>query len=304
MILDSFSTYIRCELNYSVHTVSAYMRDLSQWADFATGGHPEQLDPLSVTPSDIRLWIGRLARQGESPRTLKRKLSSLRTFFGYMMKRHGMMSNPAAELHSAKADKPLPVYVRQSEMASMLADDFDTGDFTSVRDRLILLMFYSTGMRSSELETLLDNDVNTAKGELKVMGKRNKERIIPFGEELSEMIAKYRNLRDTTVGGLPPERFFVRPDGQPLYRRLIYRVVHGALEGRTVAARQSPHVLRHSFASDMLNNGADLFSVQQLLGHKSLETTQVYTHITYQELKNNYQLAHPRAAKKGGPHGN
>ncbi|MDE5896041.1 MAG: tyrosine-type recombinase/integrase, partial [Muribaculum intestinale] len=107
-----------------------------------------------------------------------------------------------------------------------------------------------------------------------------------------------------TVGGLPPERFFVRPDGQPLYRRLIYRVVHGALEGRTVAARQSPHVLRHSFASDMLNNGADLFSVQQLLGHKSLETTQVYTHITYQELKNNYQLAHPRAAKKGGPHGN
>ena len=202
-----------------------------------------------------------------------------------MMKRHGMKSNPAAELHSAKADKPLPVYVRQSEMASMLAEDFDTDEFTSVRDRLILLMFYSTGMRSSELETLLDNDVNTAKGELKVMGKRNKERIIPFGEELSEMIAKYRNLRDTTVGRPPHGTLLRQARRTALVPKAYLQGRTRSFEGRTVAARQSPHVLRHSFASDMLNNGADLFSVQQLLGHKSLETTQVYTHITYQELK-------------------
>ncbi len=302
-MLDSFSTYIRCELNYSVHTVSAYMRDLRQWADFATGGRPDTLDPFTVTTSDLRQWINRLAREGDTPRTLRRKISSLRTFFGFLAKRHGMLSNPAADLHAPKADKPLPVYVRQQEMDSILADDLDPDDFISVRDRLILLMFYSTGMRSSELEGLLDADVSIPRGELKVLGKRNKERIIPFGDELTEMITLYRRLRDATVPGKPAPQFFVRPGGEPLYRRLIYRVVHGALEGRTVAPRQSPHVLRHSFASDMLNNGADLFSVQQLLGHKSLETTQVYTHITYLELKNNYQLAHPRAVKKGGNHG-
>jgi integrase/recombinase XerC len=279
------------------------MRDLRQWAEFATGGHVEQLDAQSVTTSDIRLWVAKLSRDGDSPRTLRRKLSALRAFYAYLIKRHGFTSNPAADIHSPKADKPLPVYVRQNEMAALLADDFDAGDFTEVRNRLILLMFYSTGMRTTELETLLDTNVNTQRGELKVLGKRNKERIIPFGDELSEMITLYRQLRDTTVGGAPTNEFFVRPDGQPLYRQLIYRVVHSALQGRTVAPRQSPHVLRHTFAGDMLNNGADLFSVQQLLGHKSLETTQVYTHITYQELKNNYQLAHPRAAKKGGTHG-
>ncbi len=302
-MLDSFATYIRCELNYSVHTVSAYMRDLRQWADFATNGHPEQLDPTSVTASDIRLWLGTLARQGNTPRTIHRKLSSLRAFFHFLTAQHQLTSNPTATLHAAKTDKPLPVYVRPAESASILADDLDTTDFTAVRNRLILLMFYSTGMRTTELETLLDVNVNTSKGELKVLGKRNKERIIPFGNELTEMITLYRHLRDTTVGGQPTTQFFVRQDGQPLYRRLIYRIVHNALEGRTVAARRSPHVLRHSFASDMLNNGADLFSVQQLLGHSSLATTQVYTHITYQELKQNYQLAHPRAAKKGGNYG-
>lgn len=279
------------------------MRDLRQWADFATGGRPDTLDPFTVTTSDLRQWISRLAREGDTPRTLRRKISSLRTFFGFLAKRHGMLSNPAADLHAPKADKPLPIYVRQQEMDSILADDLDPDDFISVRDRLILLMFYSTGMRSSELEGLLDADVSIPRGELKVLGKRNKERIIPFGDELTEMITLYRRLRDATVPGKPAPQFFVRPRGEPLYRRLIYRVVHGVLEGRTVAPRQSPHVLRHSFASDMLNNGADLFSVQQLLGHKSLETTQVYTHITYLELKNNYQLAHPRAVKKGGNHG-
>lgn len=279
------------------------MRDLRQWADYATGGQPSQLDPMSVTSSDLRLWLGTLAKEGDTPRTIARKLSSLRAFFNFLVKRHGLALNPTADIHPPKAPKPLPVYIRPAETASILADDLDVTDFTAVRNRLMLLMFYSTGMRSSELQGLLDIDVNTHRGELKVLGKRSKERIIPFGPELSEMIGLYRSLRDTTVGGAPTREFFVRPTGEPLYRSLIYKVVHESLEGRTVAARRSPHVLRHSFASDMLNNGADLFSVQQLLGHASLATTQVYTHITYQELKQNYQQAHPRAAKKGGPHG-
>jgi len=164
----------------------------------------------------------------------------LRAFYAYLIKRHGFTSNPVADIHSPKADKPLPVYVRQNEMAAILADDYDAADFTEVRNRLIILMFYSTGMRTTELETLLDTNVNTQRGELKVLGKRNKERIIPFGDELSEMITLYRQLRNTTVGGAPTNEFFVRPDGQPLYRQLIYRVVHSALQGRTVAPRQSP----------------------------------------------------------------
>ena len=165
-------------------------------------------------------------------------------------------------------------------------------------------------MRASELMGLLDAAVDTEKGELKVLGKRNKERIIPFGDELSEMITLYRELRDNTVPPPPADEFFVRESGEPLYRDLIYKVVHNTLAGRTVAARQRRDIpqmrallLRHSFATDMLNNGADLYSVQQLLGHQSLATTQVYTHITYRELKHNYELAHPRAAKKGGDHG-
>lgn len=302
-MLNSFLTYIRCELNLSTHTVSAYKRDLTQWIDFSTGGKPENMHPLDVTPGDLRLWVASLAKAGDAPRTIRRKIQALRAFFRYLMIRHGATSNPAAELELAKTDKPLPVFVRQEETQAVLSDDFDANDFTEVRNRLIILMLYSTGMRASELMGLLDADVDTNRGELKVLGKRNKERIIPFGEELSEMIALYRELRTETVPPPAADEFFVRQSGEPLYRRLIYNVVHDTLAGRTVAARQSPHVLRHSFATDMLNNGADLYSVQQLLGHQSLATTQVYTHVTYRELKHNYELAHPRAAKKGGDHG-
>lgn len=302
-MLDSFLTYIRCELNLSTHTVSAYKRDLQQWIDFATGGKPQSLHPFDVQPGDLRLWVAALAKSGDSPRTIRRKIQALRSFFRYLMVRHGAHSNPAAELELAKADKPLPVFVRQDETNDILNEEFDRNDFTQTRNRLIVLMLYTTGMRASELMGLLDAAVDTEKGELKVLGKRNKERIIPFGDELSEMITLYRELRDNTVPPPPADEFFVRESGEPLYRDLIYKVVHNTLAGRTVAARQSPHVLRHSFATDMLNNGADLYSVQQLLGHQSLATTQVYTHITYRELKHNYELAHPRAAKKGGDHG-
>ncbi|MCM1094094.1 MAG: tyrosine-type recombinase/integrase [Lachnospiraceae bacterium] len=302
-MLDSFLTYIRCELNLSTHTVSAYKRDLQQWIDFATGGKPESIQPLDVQPSDLRLWVASLAKSGDSPRTIRRKIQALRSFFRYLMIHHGANTNPAAELELAKTDKPLPVFVRQEETSTILNEEIDLTDFIEVRDRLMVLMLYTTGIRASELMGLLDAAVDTGRGELKVLGKRNKERIIPFGEELSEMITLYRELRDNTVPPPPADEFFVRESGEPLYRNLIYRVVHNTLAGRTVAARQSPHVLRHSFATDMLNNGADLYSVQQLLGHQSLATTQVYTHITYRELKHNYELAHPRAAKKGGDHG-
>ena len=303
-MLDSFLTYIRCELNLSVHTVDAYRRDLSQWADYATDSHPENLHPQSVTTADLRLWIAQRSRQGDSPRTIRRKVQALRAFFRFMMKRKGLLNNPAQELILAKTDRPLPVYVRQSETEAILDDPLDFSDFKQVRNRLIIMLIYETGLRCSEVQQLKDADIDTAKGELKVLGKRNKERIIPFGRELADMIETYRQLRNDIDGYTATEELLIRNNGEPLYRKLIYNVVHTVLEQYATCQRKSPHVLRHSFATDMLNNGADLHSVQQLLGHQSLATTQVYTHITYRELKQNYQQAHPRATKsKGGNYG-
>lgn len=303
-MLDSFLTYIRCELNLSVHTVDAYRRDLSQWADYATDSHPENLHPQSVTTADLRLWIAQRSRQGDSPRTIRRKVQALRAFFRFMMKRKGLLNNPAQELILAKTDRPLPVYVRQSETEAILDDPLDFSDFKQVRNRLIIMLIYETGLRCSEVQQLKDADIDTAKGELKVLGKRNKERIIPFGRELADMIETYRQLRNDIDGSTATKELLIRNNGEPLYRKLIYNVVHTVLEQYATCQRKSPHVLRHSFATDMLNNGADLHSVQQLLGHQSLATTQVYTHITYRELKQNYQQAHPRATKsKGGNYG-
>lgn len=298
-MISSFLAYIRCELNHSALTVSAYKRDLEQWADFATGGHPEQLEPMSVTVSDLRLWVARLAREGKSPRTVRRKIQALRAFFSYLMRHHGLRSNPAADLDLARTDKPLPVFVRPDESRVLLDAELDTTDFIAVRNRLVVDMLYSTGIRCSELTSLTDAGVDLARGEIKVLGKRSKERVVPFGPKLATLIELYRSLRDQTVGNGPTATFFTRPDGQPLYRRLAYSIVNEEL-GPTTARRKSPHVLRHSCATDMLNAGADLYSVQQLLGHASLATTQIYTHVSYRELQQNYQLAHPRALKKGG----
>lgn len=301
MLIDDFLTYIRCELNYSAHTVSSYRTDLLQWADFATGGRRETLRPLDVTTADLRTWLAHESAKGSGGRTLRRKAQSLRAFFKYLMTRHGLKSNPAADIPSIKSPAPLPAFIRPEETRHILDEQLDNpDDFEILRDKLMLLMLYTTGMRSSEAVNLRDVDVNTARGELKVLGKRNKERIIPFGNELAEIINQYRQLRDITAGHTP-ERFFTRADGRPIYRTLLYRKIHAELQnGGAHAPKLSPHVMRHSFATDMLNNGADLAAVQQLLGHQSLMTTQVYTHITYRELQQNYQLAHPRALKKGG----
>ena len=301
--IDSFLTYIRCELAMSAHTVLAYKTDLEQWADYATNGHPDELRTDDVTTSDLRLWVASMANSGMKPSSLRRKVLSVRAFYRYLMTRGVVKENPAAELQLARTPHDLPVYVRPAETASILDDDLDTDSFVDVRNRLILLMFYSTGIRVSELTGLLDVDVNLHRGELKVLGKRNKQRIVPFGNELADMIKLYRNLRDDLVA-VPAPEFFVRPTGEALYPRLVYNVVHRAMDGRVHAVRRSPHVLRHSFATDMLNNGANLTAVQQLLGHKSLGTTQIYTHVTLRDLKNNYNQAHPRAIKKEDNYGN
>lgn len=295
MLVNSFLTYIRCELNLSAYTVSSYKKDIEQWRDYATGGHPERFEPMDTAVSDLRLWVAHLAATGHSTRTIRRKIQALRAFYRYLMRFHGLRSNPAADISLARPDKPLPVYIRPEETAAVLDEQVDMTDFTAVRDHLIVLMLYSTGMRCSELLTLRDANVHPETGELKVLGKRNKERIVPFGPELAQSIDSYRKLRCELPS--PAPQLLLRPDGRQLSRRQIYTAVHAMLQGNVHAARLSPHVLRHSFATDMLNGGADITSVQQLLGHSSLATTQIYTHVSYKDLKRNYQLAHPRAQK-------
>lgn len=337
MLTKSFLTYIRCELNLSAHTVLSYACDIGQFRQFITGrpltglrdaygvpvGTPDDgFDPTGVAPTDIRAWLMERAEAGDSPATLRRKLTALSSFYRYLQRIGKVAANPAKAVEMAKMPKPLPVTVRPEEINAAIEEQLPalgrvttttsssdnqnptahSASFTETRDALIFLMLYSTGMRRAELIGLLDRDVDTAKGELKVHGKRNKDRLIPFGRELSEAIGHYRRIRRQTVGGEAPEHFFVRPDGRQLYPMLVERVIKAAMQGRVHATRLSPHVLRHSFASDMLNNGADLVAVQKLLGHESLATTQIYTHITYRELQHNYQLAHPRGAARKEAH--
>ena len=296
-MIDEFLKYLGSETGASAHTVRAYGSDLRLWCDFAAaGGAP---DLAAVTLDDLRAWIASMAAAGVAARSLRRRVQALRALYAWAMRRKGLTVNPAAELTPARIPHPLPSFIRPDETAAVLDAGFDADDFEEARAHTIMLLLYATGMRASELTGLRDADVDTVRCELKVLGKRNKERIIPFAEEVKTTIEQYRAVRDLTVG-FTPEYFVVRPSGEPLYYSLLNRIVHSQLDGAVHSAKRSPHVLRHSFATDMLNNGADLNAVQRLLGHASLATTQVYTHLTYRDLQNNYQLAHPRAQRKGG----
>ena len=210
--------------------------------------------------------------------------------------------SPMRDIVLPKIHKSLPSFVRPAEMDALLDEKVADDDFAALRDKLILSILYMTGMRRAELIGLLERDVDTLAMQFKVTGKRNKQRIIPFGEELKTLIETYRHARRAAVGMEAPQ-FFVKDDGAPLYPQYVYRLVTRRLGEVTTLTHRSPHVLRHSFASAMLNDGAGLNSVKELLGHQSLASTQVYTHITFEELKRDYKQAHPRAIKKGGHYG-
>ncbi|MBQ0115256.1 MAG: tyrosine-type recombinase/integrase [Bacteroidales bacterium] len=295
-VIERFLHYLDAELNYSALTVAAYRNDLAQWTEALTAGTGEP-DFASVTTSDIRAWMVQRSGRGDCPRTLRRKLQSVRSLYRYLMSRGEVDANPAAAVELAKVPKPLPSMVREKNIDALLDSEVDMDDFEQVRNRLIIMMFYETGIRRAELIGLLDRNVDTAKGELRVHGKRDKDRVVPFGSELRDWIGQYRRLRAET--GATDDEFFVREHGGKLYPSLVYRVVHDGLRMAGASGKTSPHVLRHSFASSMLNGGAGLGSVKELLGHESLATTQIYTHITFSELQHNYKLAHPRALKKG-----
>lgn len=298
MWIESFLRYIRYEKNFSSHTVLSYKNDLFQFEAFVTR-ETGAFSPESVDLDLVRNWVVNLVEEGVSPRSVSRKVSALRSFFKFLVKREVVSSTPIHDIQLPKIRKRLPSFLKQEEM-DLLIDEVDFGDgFRAVRDKLVVNMFYSTGIRRAELIGLKDVDVDVSVSVLKVTGKRNKQRIVPFGEELRIQIEEYRKARDRDIpaGG---EFFFIKEDGEPLYPELVYRVVTRYLEMVSTLTKKSPHVLRHTFASAMLNNGAELNSVKELLGHSSLASTEVYTHITFEELKQNYKQAHPRAEKKEG----
>lgn len=307
MIIEQYIQYLSHELRYSPRTVDAYRRDLASWAAFTTGGAREaELDVASVTPSDLRQWLADMARRGLAPATQRRRLQALRSFYTWMMRYHGLSANPAADIPLARMPRRLPQVIHPQETQTILDGDdatLDTSSFEAVRDHLMLLILYTTGIRASELIGLRDQDVDQAQGQMRVMGKGSRQRVVPYGPELRARIDQWLTLRDATCS--TRGTLLCRPDGQPLYYQLVRRAIHAQLDGRVRAAHHAPHALRHSFATDMLNAGADLSAVQHLLGHQSLATTQTYTHITHSQLLRDYQSAHPRAlTPKSHSHGN
>lgn len=293
MLTNSFLDYLRYERNYSEKTVSAYGEDLLQLEEFARE-EAGDFNPVEVKPDLIREWIVSLMDKGYTSTSVNRKLSSLRSFYKYLLRQGRVEVDPLRKISGPKNKKPLPSFLKESEMNKLL-DETDFGDgFKGCRDRLVIEMFYATGMRLSELIGLDDKDVDFSASLLKVTGKRNKQRLIPFGDELRDTMLAYVDVRNETIS----ERsgaFFIRENGERLYKNLVYNLVKRNLSKVVTLKKRSPHVLRHTFATTMLNNEAELGAVKELLGHSSLATTEIYTHTTFEELKKVYKQAHPRA---------
>lgn len=293
MLTESFLDYLRFERNYSDKTIEEYGRDIAQFRNFLQEGGRE-FAPDEVKSEMIREWIISLMDNKCSPNTVNRKLSALRSFYKYLLKHGEATKDPLRKITGPKKKKPLPAFIKEGDMDRLL-DETDFGEgFAGYRDRLIIETFYATGVRLSELIGLNDGDVDFSSSQLKVTGKRNKQRLIPFGDELKQTMLEYVNIRN---GQTPKtsEAFFVKEDGERLNKSLVYKIVKRNLSKVVTQKKRGPHVLRHTFATTMLNHEAELGAVKELLGHSSLATTEIYTHTTFEELKKVYKQAHPRA---------
>jgi len=297
MWLERFIKYLRYEKNCSSHTVFAYKRDIEQFLAYVDGTC-QTTEITDIDADMVRSWMVSLMEEGAGARTVCRKLSALRSFWRFLLRESAVQSDPVARVRPPKVHKPLPSFLKDGEVEQLLDEPAgEPDDFRAVRDRLILEMLVQTGMRRAELIGLTLPGVDLPAGLLRVEGKRSKQRLIPFGPGLKDQIASYLEARSRFLaeqGVASAEAFFVREGGLSLYPMQVYRLVHESLSTVGSLAKKSPHVLRHTFATSMLNNGAELNAVKELLGHASLAATEVYTHTTFEELKKVYKQAHPR----------
>lgn len=291
---DSFLEYLAAERNYSSATAKSYAKDLLMFQEFLKGLNPDA-SWTAVEAGDVREWvIYLLDEQNLSASSVNRKLSALRSFYKYLRRVGRVSINPMEKVAAPKKKRPLPYFVRESEMDKLLELTAEDRSFKGIRDRLILMMFYETGIRRAELLGLTDASVDLKAMQIKVTGKRNKQRIVPFGKELEHEIDAYRTAREETLGLQVFPALFVTEEGTAMKEAQVSKIVKDNLSKVTTIKKRSPHVLRHSFATAMLNNHADLTSIQKLLGHESVATTEIYTHVSFEELKSEYKNAHPR----------
>jgi len=294
MHIESYLKYLKFEKRYSSHTIRAYTDDLHQFESFVQSDSNVQTQALiKINHRLVRKWIIFLYNNNISPRSINRKISSLKKFYKFLIQNQVIESNPFDKVILPKVSKKLPEFIKQDEISNLFDQIDFPENFIGLRDKLILELLYGTGIRLSELINLQEHDINISDSTIRVLGKRNKERIIPFPKYLTNNIfeyVKYKNLEN-----LNNDFLIVTPKGEKAYPKLIYRVVTSYLSLVTTNEHKNPHSLRHSYATHLLNNGADLNAIKELLGHANLSATQVYTHNTFKKLNNIYKRAHPRA---------
>lgn len=290
---ESFINYLKYEKRYSHLTAVAYKKDLDQFEEFfiKTVG---DFNVEGINDKVARLWVIELMDSGLSARTVNKKISALKSFYKYLLRLEVVKENNLVNVIVPKVRKKLPQFVEEKNLNHLLDDGFFGVDFESLRDKLILSLLYGSGVRLSELMHLKDADINQTESLIKVLGKRNKERIIPYPRSLNELIDQYKFLRNQLFGN-SGTTLLVTSSGEAIYEKLIYRVVNKYLALVTTIDKKSPHVLRHSFATHLLNRGADLNAVKEMLGHSNLSATQIYTHTSLDKIQKVYRQAHPRS---------
>ena len=289
MFIENFLEYLLKEKRYSVHTLTAYRRDLEDFTQYCKQCFEEPVQ--NVNHKVVRSWFAQLIEEGFKPRTVHRKASSLKSFFKFLLQKGVLDVNPMSLVPLPKLNKQLPKFVEEDSLRKLLDEIPFSLNFEGVRDHLIIELFYQTGIRSSELVNIRLENVDFHQKHLKVLGKRNKERFVPLTPKIIETIKKYLTYRiHTDVNNL-----FITSKAKKLYPKLVYNIVKTNLSKVTTLSQKSPHVLRHSFATHMLNNGAELNSIKEILGHVNLSATQVYTHNSMERIKLIYKQAHPRA---------